>query len=204
MRGKWIVFEGLDGSGTTTQTRLLTQFLHTLPHLTGVWQTSEPTDGVFGTLCRDTLKHRYQFDRKTLALAFSTDRSDHLHRQGGILDHLKQGEWVIQDRYLYSTLAYQDGEERAWLHALNQAFPRPDLVVYLDTPLQTCLHRIHLRNNTPELFETPDCLRVVAQAYSRIMHEEAEKSWILKVDGTHSIQEIYQQSLTEVKPWLPS
>ncbi len=104
-RGKFIVFEGLDGAGTTTQLHLLEKNLKEAG--VTVFATAEPTDSAIGRLIRSVLRKEISVEPKTLAMLYATDRYEHLYGKGGIIEHLDAGDTVICDRYLYSSIAYQ-------------------------------------------------------------------------------------------------
>ena len=205
MLGKWIVFEGLDGSGTTTQAKLLAQRLHNLAGFTQkVLLTAEPTDGPFGQTCKSALHKQIRLHPRTLALAFCADRSNHLHKPGGVLESIQDGHWVIQDRYLYSTLAYQDSEDNEWLWQINAAFPRPDLVVYLETEPGLCLERIGRRGETRDLFEDESALERVAESYRKVFEKESERTTIVTLDGSIPIEVLHECVWEQLKSWIPS
>lgn len=203
MAGKWIVFEGLDGAGTTTQADLLVRDLsHRLSDPNRIFSTAEPTRGPFGVLCRSTLRGQLDLDRYTLALAFTADRSHHLYSENGILMHRRCGDWIVQDRYLYSTLAYQDGPDREWLRDLNALFPRPDLVVFLDTPVDVCLDRIDSRGKTAEMFEESALMERIARSYREVLAHEAGGAPVLVLDGAAPPMEIHAKIIERIEGWL--
>jgi dTMP kinase len=191
MAAKWVVLEGLDGAGTTTQARLLIERLRVdLKAAREVFATAEPTTGPLGELCRSALRGKLPLDPRTLALAFTADRSHHLYGENGLLAHRERGCWIVQDRYLYSTLAYQDGVDREWIRDLNSVFPRPDLVVFLDTPIEVCLERIAARGKSAEMFEKEDSLRRVAESYRWVFESEKGRAPLLVLDGSAPVQEL--------------
>src|SRR4051794_5496285 len=100
---RFVVLEGMDGAGTTTLSHLVTEGLRSRD--LRVCLTAEPTDGPFGRVLRSHLKGDLTLDAHTTALVFSADRADHLART--VRPALARGEWVVCDRYLLSTLAYQ-------------------------------------------------------------------------------------------------
>ena len=103
----FVVFEGLDGSGKSTQARILSQNLASGSRH-DVVLTAEPTDRPIGTLVRSVLRHQVTTTSRALALLYAADRSDHLYNgESGILKSLDEGSIVISDRYFYSSLAYQ-------------------------------------------------------------------------------------------------
>ncbi len=203
MAGKWIVFEGLDGAGTTTQAGLLADFLQTQMGVGQVFATAEPTHGVLGGVCRIALRGSLHLDQQTLALTFNADRSDHLEREGGILARREMGHWIVQDRYLYSTLAYQAGVDREWLRTLSAPFPRPDLLVFLETPWQVCLERIGRRGNSRELFEREEELRRVAGNYQSVLERDLAGEELLCLPGEEKPEVLHQRVIDRLREWLP-
>lgn len=194
MSGKWIVFEGLDGAGTTTQ---VDQFCARLDRV-GVepsqyFKTAEPTSGPFGQLCRQSLRGELPLDPETLALAFTADRSHHLHKQGGIHERRNRRDWIAMDRYFYSTLAYQDEVDRDWLLSLCALFPRPDLVVFLDTPVEVCLERIHKRGKEREVYEEERTMRRIHASYLWVREKEEQTSEWLTLAGDLPAEAIAEQ-----------
>lgn len=174
---KFIVLEGTDGSGTTTQASHLLEHLRGSGHSAVI--TSEPSDGPVGSLIRLAFKHRIQFAMSPeefdtqMAYLFAADRHDHLYNQSdGVLSLLSRGITVISTRYYFSSLAYHvstDEQEKIVL-ALNARFPPPDLTVYLDTPVEVSMQRIALRKHT-DSYENETKLRLVQSRYRKIWQE---------------------------------
>lgn len=186
---KFVVIEGIDGSGTSTQARALARALEERGER--VWSTWEPTDRPIGLLLRDFLGGRLTSagdaarDRRLLAMLFAADRHDHLHRAGeGILDRRARGEQVVCARYLLSSLAYEGegAEERDFVAMLNASFPLPDLTVYLDCPVAVALDRIHSTRSDIDLFENEDKLARVRHNYESLLRDYPGPS--LQVDAT--------------------
>jgi dTMP kinase len=148
------VLEGCDGSGTTTQLELLSRrFART----GWFYATAEPTGGPVGELIRVLLKDEARVSEgnrdsaekriaggkrvapETLARLFAADRAEHLYGSGGIVERCSaRGELVVSDRYSLSSLVYQAidcGEELPRI--LNESFPLPELLVYLDVESET-------------------------------------------------------------------
>ncbi len=110
---KFIVLEGLDGSGTTTQLNMLGKKFS--QSNINCFMTMEPTDGCIGKIIRKALKKEIVLDKKTLALLFSADRNEHLCGRDSIREYLARGIWTISDRYFFSSIAYQSLDcEREW------------------------------------------------------------------------------------------
>src|SRR5215831_4068328 len=137
--GRFIVFEGLDGAGTSTQADRLRRWL--VDEGRAVETTREPTGGPIGAAIRQAIEGRTTLDPLTLALAFAADRCDHTYNHvDGIATTLAAGRWVVCDRYAVSSLAYQGGDRApiAWLVELNRWCLTPDLTVFVDTDPDVC------------------------------------------------------------------
>lgn len=159
-RGRFIVIEGIDASGSTTQARKLETFLRRRGH--HVLFTNEPSNGPAGMLIRLALARRLSgpnwvpsdtevdapaftpLDLYTSALLFAADRTDHLATT--ILPALAKGHHVISDRYTLSSLAYQGlNLPLEWLLEINRYAIPPDLTIYLDVPALHASHRMKSR-----------------------------------------------------------
>jgi len=148
---RFIVLEGGDGSGTTTQLKRIGDALK----LAGVqhWITAEPTDRPEGILIRRVLSGELKRDPGTLARLFAADRNEHLRGEDGIFERLERGEAVICDRYVLSSLAYQGvacGPELPAL--LNSGFPLPELLIYFDIAPEQSIERLNSRESL-DIFE---------------------------------------------------
>jgi dTMP kinase len=165
--GKFVVIEGLDGAGTTTQVRLLSA---RLGRDRPVHVTYEPTDGPVGLQIRLILGKRVHTTAAVLAALFAADRMDHLHREdgeGGIVAHLRAGTDVISDRYYLSSFAYQGMSEGwDWIWEMHRYCVRPDLTLFVDVPVDVCLERIAAgRGDHFDLFERRETLDRVRESY---------------------------------------
>lgn len=169
-RGRFVVLEGLDGAGTTTQSDLLAAWLRGRGHK--VHLTAEPSRGPVGALIRQILTGRVTgpaggVDPAALALLFAADRLDHLACE--VEPRLASGWDVVSDRYLLSSLAYQGaatGRGR-WVEAVNARAPAPDLTVFLEVRPVVALRRRFAVSSERELFEVLDFQRRVALGYRR-------------------------------------
>ena len=164
-RGLFLVIEGIDGSGTTTQSKRLAQWA-TGGGRAALW-TCEPSGGPIGTMIRGVLKGAPDSpcaQRETIALLFAADRLEHLHRE--IEPALAAGIDVICDRYLVSSLAYQGLHlPTRWIAELNARALRPDITVYLALAAQSAAQRLRARGGDPELFDEVSTQRAIAQRY---------------------------------------
>jgi dTMP kinase len=169
---KFIVLEGLDGAGTTTQLRMLDERLSrdARPH----FATWEPTEGPIGTMLRSILAKDVRAHPRTIALLYAADRSEHIHApQIGIDARVRKGEIVICDRYLFSSLAYQSVEcGFEFVNALNAGFPLPQHLVFIDTPVEVCQERLSARGKT-ELYDDYAFQTRVRDGYLRAIERYA-------------------------------
>jgi dTMP kinase len=182
-QGKFIVLEGIDGSGLSTQAARLVPLL---ARETGqkTLLTKEPTDGPAGLLIRQALSGRLQnITPQTLALLFAADRLDHL--DNFILPALARGENIVCDRYLWSSSAYQSLEcDAAWVENINCFARRPDLTVFLRVRPDVSLARIARSRFQTELFERKEILsRVLAQFERLLAAGRAAGQNVAAVDG---------------------
>ena len=165
-----MVLEGLDGAGTTTQLRLLSERLTRdgKPH----WATWEPTDGSIGKMLRGILARDIRAHPRTVALLYAADRSEHVYEpQAGIEARSRNGELVISDRYLFSSLAYQGLEcGYEYVFGLNSGFPLPQCLVFLDTPIEVCQERLADRRKI-ELYDGAAFQSRVRDAYLRAIEQ---------------------------------
>lgn len=136
----FIVIEGMDGTGKTTQVEMLTKWFQSygLP----VISTREPTDGPIGTMARKLITD--SVTGTVLPYLFAADRAQHIDEL--IQPALDRGEWVVSDRYYFSMMAYQSNAfSEEWLWSLNERFIEPDLTIYLEGSVSVCGARIDKR-----------------------------------------------------------
>ena len=150
-RGKFIVFEGGDGTGTSTQARML--YDHYVSGGRKAVITAEPSEGPVGHLIRQGLTHRVMFhsDDKAfatqLAYLFAADRYDHLRNEvNGILALLDSGVNVICTRYKFSSFVYNVVDDGELVQRLNKDFIDPDLVIYLKGSVEEAIARADKRH----------------------------------------------------------
>ncbi len=173
-RGRFLVLEGIDGSGKTEQTRRLARWLESRGHR--VVSTREPTAGTFGRRYRAWARGEFEATPDEVLGFFLEDRREHLSQV--VLPALARGELVVCDRYKDSTLAYQaaQGLDRGRLRALfdTPEFPEPDLVLWLRLPVPTALAR--MGDDATERFERGDFLVRVDAEYARLGLEAIDAS----------------------------
>ena len=187
---RFVVLEGLDGAGTTTQSGLLVEALRRGGERCRA--TREPTGGPIGKLLRAALRGELQMTPCTLALLFAADRSEHLHSRDGILATLRAGGYVVCDRYLFSSLVYQSlGCSAAYVDALNVRFPLPRHLIFVDTPPEQCQQRVAARPRR-ELFEELPLQQRLRQRYLVVLRRFAEHGvTVARVDGSGSRDAVF-------------
>jgi dTMP kinase len=168
-RGRFLVLEGLDGAGTTTQSHRLAGWMREQGRRVHV--TAEPSAGPIGALVRQVLTRRVKgageegFDAGALALLFAADRLDHV--AGEIGPRLADGWDVVSDRFTLSSLAYQTLTcgDAPWVEAINARALAPDATLFLAVGARTALRRRFAASATREIFEVPAFQSRVARAY---------------------------------------
>ena len=188
----FIVIEGIDGAGTTTQTARLVSWLESRD--VSVFNTREPTDGPIGTMIRRILAGDPGLPAMdTLPWLFAADRADHVF--GKVVPALERGTWVVSDRYYHSSLAYQSLHQPLEdVHALNRKFRTPDLTVFLEISVEDALKRIQARGEATDVYEERESLTAIASAYNEVIQLLASQGEpILKMDATDPIDYIAEQ-----------
>lgn len=194
---KFIVIEGIDGSGTTTQSELLKEYLLRKGEKAIV--SPEPSEGLIGKFVRSILQnkelinHNNQNFDEQMAYLFAADRYDHLYNEkNGVFKLIKDGYYVISTRYYFSSLAYNGNTDQEWqlVETLNEKFPQPDLVIYLDLPVEISLERIRDRS-LKEVYENQTKLTKVRENYLKIFANYQGN--LLKIEGTKTETEIHNQ-----------
>ena len=168
----FVVFEGGDGSGTSTQLSLLKQkFAGNRLNLPFFFPTSEPTGESIGLLIRSALKNELILRADTLARLFAADRNEHIYASGGILERCRNGELVVCDRYTLSSLVYQGIECGESLPlSLNSSFPVPELLLFFDLDPEIAQNRL-LHRPSLEIYEHLDFQKKVRERYHSLLGE---------------------------------
>ena len=192
-KGAFICIEGLDGCGKTTQAKLLVKKLQKSHNAV---YTAEPSRGKIGTFIRKS----YLYGERRLssvveALLFAADRLEHVESE--ILPALNQGELVISDRYVYSSLAYQGaaGLSLEWIEKINEQALRPDFAIFIDVDPKTVMHRLKPRKSVMENLETQ---RKVREIYLK----SVEKGDLARINGDKPKNEVAQELYAVVLKFL--
>jgi dTMP kinase len=185
-KGAFIVLEGGDGSGKTTQARLLQSALRHAGYK--VHSTAEPSRSTVGRLIRRRILHGKKASPEVEALLFAADRF--LHLESEILPALANGKIVVCDRYMYASFAYQgaQGVNADWLREINRFAVKPDLALYLDVPAETGMSRIRRKKSILEKLELQ---RRVRDEYLRLV----QAGELTLVDSTQPITKVSENIL---------
>jgi dTMP kinase len=186
-KGMLIAFEGIDGTGKTTQIELLAEALR--QRGLGVVTTREPTDGQYGRKIRQLYKNRKSVTPEEELALFLDDRREHVAQVIG--PALVSGQVVLTDRYYYSTAAYQGaaGHDPQKIIAANELFaPVPDMVIMLEAPVSLGVHRVQkLRGETLNDFEQEETLARVAKIFASLNSPN-----IRRIDGTGAAGAVHE------------
>ena len=193
MKNLFIAFEGIDGSGKSTQIKRVAEKLEQLGHR--VHQTFEPTDGSIGTMIRTILKGDSKADDRTIAGLFVADRLDHLlNHETGILRKLEEGYTVLCDRYCFSSYAYQGTHmSMDWVidaNAMAASILKPHLNVFIDVDPAVSMQRIHQNRQTTELYETAENLEQVRAKFYEAFEKLRDKEKVAIINGNRSQDEV--------------
>lgn len=202
-QGRFFAFEGIDGSGKSTQVRRVAQSLqqsHPVHHC------AQPSHNPMGQLLRDYLGGKQPVHPNALALLFAGDRLDHLCREDGILWQLSQGNIVLCDRYYFSSFAYQSLEmpmdEVISYNQKARELRKPTATFFLDVPPDLALQRIAQRGGEQELFETKERLNQTYQNYKTAFARFQQEENIIFLQGNRPEEEITAELLEHIRSHL--
>lgn len=195
IRGRFFALEGIDGSGKSTQLRLLAQRLEQAgrPCLT----TCEPTDRPMGKLLRQVLTGQVRCDSRVVAPLFVADRLDHLlNEENGLCKAVEDGLTVLTDRYYFSSYAYQSVDlPLEWVIEANRPCAellRPTATLFIDVEPELALERIAQNREGTELFETMERLTRTREQYFRAFDALKGEERVILLPGNQSVEAIAQ------------
>ncbi len=183
----FIAFEGIDGSGKSTQVNMLSAFLTERGHK--VYTTCEPTESKISKMIRDIFNHRMEGDQRVIAALFAADRLNHLlNSEDGILNKLEEGYTVITDRYYFSSYAYHSvhGIDMDWIiqtNSLSADLLLPDLNIYIDIQPEVSMERLKKGRTHIEMYETLENLSKVHKKYREAFEKIGDKEEVFYVNG---------------------
>lgn len=197
----FIVFEGIDGSGKSTQAKLLAARLTAAGYK--VYLTFEPTDSEIGKLIRKIFSGERPADEHVIAALFAADRLDHiLNTTNGIKKKLEEGYIVICDRYYLSSYAYHSVHvDMDWVIQLNSVSAqqlKPDFCFFIDVDVETSMQRIADNRTSIEPYETSDNLRKVRENYFKAIEKSHSNENIIIVNGKQELGIITDEILNNI------
>lgn len=205
-KGRFIVLEGIDGSGKSSQTGPLVRRLEErgLP----CRETREPTGGPVGSLIRQIFTGRVTADNRVIAALYAADRIDHLVNEvDGLCAAIDQGITVVSDRYYFSSYAYHSVDmDMDWVIQANSVSAnllRPTVTVFLDVPVDIALERIRKNRFVEEIFDREDRLRRTRELYFDAFERLRDVENVAVVDGTGTQEQVAQRIWAAVSPHLP-
>ncbi|MCL1862475.1 MAG: dTMP kinase [Defluviitaleaceae bacterium] len=200
----FIVIEGLDGSGKSTQTRRLGEWLTKRGATCLI--TNQPSNGAIGTLARETTKGAFSVDNEALSLLFAAEHLQHYKEK--IEPALSRGEYVVCDRYYYSNLVYQGKTpelfERILMYnhsVMNPPAKKPDVVIYLDALPEECMKRITANRTEISIFEKIDKLKALRTRYISTLERLRETENIITIQTKKLNQsEVFEKIVHKIAP----
>lgn len=182
----FIALEGIDGSGKSTQVKMLAETLSNAGHK--VYTTFEPTKSDMGVMIRNIFSGKTEADQGTIAALFLADRFNHiLNHTDGLLKKMEEGYTVITDRYYFSSYAYHSVHmPMDWVINMNKPCAqllRPDITVYIDILPEVSMNRINENRESTELYETLENLTAVRNKYLEAFEILKEEETIFITEG---------------------
>ena len=201
----FIAFEGIDGSGKSTQASILAERLKCEGH--AVYLTNEPSHGNIGRMIRTILKGEETLDERAIAALFVADRLDHiLNKNNGMLKQLET-EIVICDRYYFSSYAYHGTHiDMDWVidaNAMSSGILRPDITLFIDVSPEESMKRITGNRDSVELYETLENLTAVRSKYFEAFEKLKGDENVMIIDGNREKGEVSEAIWGAVKKLMP-
>lgn len=203
MKGKFIVFEGIDGSGKSTQIALLKKRLEEkgIP----VYLTREPTDGPYGAMLHTIMTGRLDACPETIAAMYVADRMDHIkNSRNGLLKKLEEGMTVISDRYYFSSYAYQGAHmSMDYVIMANSVCAealKPDLHLFLDLEPEVSFKRISENRTDFEIYEKLDNLKNTRDKYFEAFDKLKDSEKVAVINADRTVEELSEAIWKQVAP----
>lgn len=200
---RFIVLEGPDGCGSTTQMYELSRKIFECDKRYSVVMTREPSGGHYGQLIRKILAKQIVVNEpETILALWQADRLDNLRRL--VIPALQAGAIILQDRYWYSTVCYQklqnvDVQKIIQAHSMMIV---PHCVLVYDIKAERAKERIKQRGGSLELFEALDIQKRVAENYLHLPELLPEHPFHL-IDASQDIEKVAEDTFKVIEPLLP-
>lgn len=198
---KFVVFEGIDGAGTSTQIEMLKKN----PLAKNFFFTAEPSEGATGLFLREILAGKAEVSPETAAYLFAADRAEHLWGKGGISEQVEGGKIVVCDRYIFSSLAYQGTTCGEILpKTINSPFPLPEILFFFEISAEDSMARIEKRGERREIYEKREMLAKTAERYRKVISEYKSQNEmkIVELDASLPKEKIAEQIWHCLEPLL--
>ena len=200
--GTFLAFEGIDGSGKTTQIKRLADRIRSMG--LSCCETKEPTDGPVGSMVHQIMTGRIKADNRVVAALFAADRLDHLvNETDGILPLLKQGTNVLTDRYYFSSYAYHSVDmPMDWVIQLNSQCAqllRPTATIFIDVDPEVSLERIAKNRFHTELYDTRERLTRTRQLYKEAFAKQKDVETVITLNGNQDEDALAEELWQAVK-----
>ena len=190
----FIALEGIDGSGKSTQTAMLREYMKKCGR--HVHETREPSDLRIGRMIRQYLTGELKADNRVIAALFVADRLEHiLDAEQGLLKKRNDGYDIITDRYYFSSYAYQSVDmPMDWIINANSAaaeLMKPDVTIFIDITPEAAMSRISANREGTELFETTDRLRATRDKYFEAFKKLRDSENVVIIDGSGDAETVH-------------
>lgn len=198
---KFVVFEGIDGAGTSTQIEMLKKN----PLAKNFFFTAEPSEGATGLFLREILAGKAEVSPETAAYLFAADRAEHLWGRGGISEQVEGRKIVVCDRYIFSSLAYQGTTCGEILpKTINSPFPLPEILFFFEISAEDSMARIEKRGEKREIYEKREMLAKTAERYRKVISEYKSQNEmkIVELDASLPKEKIAEQIWHCLEPLL--
>ncbi|TMI68976.1 MAG: dTMP kinase [Bacteroidetes bacterium] len=197
----FIALEGIDGSGKSTQVKLLSDKLKKEGFK--IYTTFEPTDSPIGSVIKNIFRHRIEADHRTIAGLYVADRLDHLlNKTNGILKKMEEGYTVVTDRYYFSSYAYQGTHmSMDWViqaNSLSAELLRPDLTIFIDVQPEVSMQRLSEGRDMIQLYESLENLHNVRSKYMEAFDRLKNEEIVFITDGNRPVDAIANDVWTKV------
>lgn len=199
--GKLIVFEGIDGSGKSTQIKRVYDELikNYSTHL-----TAQPTKSELGTLLRRYLAGELIASNLVLTTLFASDRLDHISSKDGLLDKVLSGDIVLCDRNYFSSFAYQATDDDFVFEVNRKAreILKPDLHIFIDVEIDEAINRISQGRESLEIFETKEKLTEIKTNYLNAFERFKDEENVVFIDGNKKCDDVFLDIMSKIQSIL--